>query len=63
MTIQQKATEVAREANNGNIEPITKFCNVLFDKMNKTWLDVEVLLHHVGLKDKGLVYSIWEQGE
>ena len=61
MTVIEKAKEVAREANGGNIKPLERFLANVFDKMHKDWLEAECLMAGAGLKDVSVVYSIWEQ--
>ena len=61
MTVIQKAKEVAKEANSGNMKPLEKFLANVFDKMHKDWLQAECLMAGAGLKDVSVVYSIWEQ--
>ena len=59
MTILQKAKEVSSQANKGNIEPLKTMCNYLFNKLDKSWGDVEGLFMLAGIKDLDLVYKIW----
>jgi len=50
MTILQKAKEVSSQANKGNIEPLKTMCNYLFNKLDKSWGDVEGLFILAGIK-------------
>lgn len=55
MTIVQKAKEVK-----DNPAALKNFCFTLFNR-GKDWLDLETLMTHVGFKDDGHIYRLYEE--
>lgn len=55
MTIVQKARQVK-----DNPEALENFCRTLFTQ-GKDWLDLETLMAHVGFKDEGHIYRLYEE--